>query len=148
MFGLAIKTAFKASTGFLAGLGLTVWLGIALAASVALNGTLAVKLIRADTKCDGKLAVVAEARKGEIATAVADGKAQALAEVAQRAAQIADQARADERETIAKEAALEVKDEAATIVYRDRVKLLPPVLKGPGAERMANANALIAGDVE
>lgn len=94
----------------------------------------------------GRIASHKAAREGEIAAAVAEGRAQAAAESAGRASLIATMAQADNARLVADLEQIAQRASTERVVYRDRIRTLPAPSCAPGAERMAAANALLSGE--
>lgn len=94
----------------------------------------------------GKIASAKAAREGEIAAAVAEGKAQAAQESAGRASLVAALAQADNAALVADLSAIAERAQQTRTVYRDRIRELPAPTCAPGAERMTAANRLIGGE--
>ena len=116
-------------------------LGIAVAALLLLSGWLSYKWVSGVATCK------AEA-KAAIELATEQGKTQALAEVRETEAAIAEGNREAEPELSGTLAAVVAPAPKARIVYIDRVAKLPESDCGPGQEVMDATNALLRGDVQ
>ena len=119
----------------------TLYLALAVAVFAPLSGWLGWRLAVSGIECRAE-------RAQEIAVATEQGKTQALAEAAERSAQIAEQERTDAVALLTDLQAIAERARVTQVVYRDRVKTLPAATCAPGAERVAAANALIAGEAE
>lgn len=131
MFGIPLTAAaLKAS------LWGNVVLGVLLIASVSAN----VLLVRSIWINQGEEQGKSAAAK-ELATQV--GKVEALAESAERSAEVADQAKVDQAWLMAELGTIVERGRERVTVYRNVVKTLPPAACPPGQERMDATNGIL-----
>jgi hypothetical protein len=114
----------------------SLWTNLLLLVVVAVLATIAIAQYRSAAVKEGE---------GIAAGALAEsiGKLNALQETLKRSDQIATQAKADEQTLLESIANLVERGRERIVVYRDRVKTLPPAACPPGQERMDATNGLL-----